>query len=279
MSQDPYTFLFKAVRPEVVAKLRDVLEDADIPYRSGLLADKRPSVIFSVPSERLEEARAVVQEALAGPARTGLPRFPVEPVLAVTSLILLHFVLVFGMLASADSGRALIRWGALLKGGTVDEPWRLITSLFLHSDPLHAFWNGASMLVFAVPLLGDLRYARTAVIYLASGIGGGISALQFARAGTLIIGSSGAVAGLFGAWVVMTLGRSHLEPLTGRARIRTLGIALLMLPSLLSPITSTGQSVSVSSHLGGLATGTVIGALISVGLLRRMATRVVSSAG
>jgi membrane associated rhomboid family serine protease len=152
----------------------------------------------------------------------------------------------------------------------VDEPWRLVTSLFLHVDPAHVFWNGASMMVFAVPLLTDLRLGRTALIYFASGIGGGITALQFARAGTLIAGSSGAVAGLFGAWVVLTLSRTRLEPLSRRARIRTIGIAMLFLPSLLSPITSTGHSVSVSSHLGGLATGMAIGALISTGLLRRI---------
>ena len=84
---------------------------------------------------------------------------------------------------------------------------------------------------------------------------------------------------LFGAWLVLTLSRTHLEPLIGRARMRTMGIAMLMLPSLISPITSTGQSVSVSSHLGGLATGGVIGALISLGLLRRMIGRVGDSSG
>ena len=96
---------------------------------------------------------------------------------------------------------------------------------------------------------------------------------------SLRFGSSGAVAGLFGAWLVLTLSRTHLEPLIGRARMRTMGIAMLMLPSLISPITSTGQSVSVSSHLGGLATGGVIGALISLGLLRRMIGRVGDSSG
>jgi len=279
MSEDPYTFLIKAVLPEVVEAVTDALEDADIPYRSGLLAVKRPSVIFTVPTERLEEAQTVVAEALSGPARAEPARFPVQPVVAVGSLIGLHFSLLFGMLASADAGRRLIRWGGLLAGGTSDEPWRLITYLFLHSDPLHVFWNGASMMVFGVPLLGDLRYARTCLIYLGSGIGGGITALQFARAGTLIVGSSGAVAGLFGAWVVLTLGRSHLEPLTRRARIRAMGIAMLVLPTLLSPVTSTGESVSVSAHMGGLATGAVVGALISFGLLRHRARREVDSAG
>jgi membrane associated rhomboid family serine protease len=115
----------------------------------------------------------------------------------------------------------------------------------------------------------ELRYARTGFIYFASAIGGGIAAVAFARAGTMIVGSSGAVAGLFGAWIVLTLGRVQLAPLTRRAVIRSVGIAMLYVPSLLSPVTALGQAVSVGSHMGGLATGMAIGALISFGLLRR----------
>jgi membrane associated rhomboid family serine protease len=270
---DHYTFLLKADHPHRVAAVREALDDAGVPYRTGLLAGRRPSVFFSVPRDRFEEARAAVVASVDGVTASDLPtpepRFPWGPVRTVGTVILLHFLIVFRMIGSIDSGRGLVQWGGLLKGGTLDEPWRLVTSLFLHVDPLHAFWNGASMMVFAVPLLIDLRTGRTCLIYFASGIGGGVTALAFATAGTLIVGSSGAVAGLFGAWVVRTLSRAHLEPLTWRARIRTLGIAMLFMPSLLGTISSTGHSVSVSSHLGGLATGMAIGALISTGLLRR----------
>lgn len=197
---------------------------------------------------------------------TSLQRFPARLVLSVAALILLHLVIVLWIRQSGDSGWKLLRRGGLLAGGTVLEPWRLLTSLLLHSDPLHVFWNGVSMMVFAVPLLTDLGYARTALIYLAAGIGGGIAAASFADAGTLIIGSSGAVAGLFGAWVVLTLWRARSTALPARSRIRTLGLAMLVLPSLLNPMTSTGRPISVSSHVGGLATGMLIGALIARGL-------------
>ena len=48
---------------------------------------------------------------------------------------------------------------------------------------------------------------------------------------------------------------------------------MLVLPSLLSPMTATGQSVSVSSHVGGLATGMLIGVLLSSGMLLRKLRR------
>jgi membrane associated rhomboid family serine protease len=44
-----------------------------------------------------------------------------------------------------------------------------------------------------------------------------------------------------------------------------------VLPSLLTPISSTGNPVSISAHMGGLATGMAIGALLSTGLKFRRA--------
>lgn len=267
---DPYTFLLKTDRPEQVTAVRRALEDAGLPYRTGLQAEPASVVVFSVLDRQLDAARLATSEVFDFEAARRDQKFPWRAVRAVSALIALHFAIVFWMILEGSSGRRIIMWGALLKGGTLDEPWRLLSSLVLHADPLHVFWNGASMMAFAIPLILDLRYARTGLVYLASGIGGSVMALKFATPGTLIIGSSGAVAGLFGAWVVLQSRRDRLAPLTGRARIRTLGIAMLVLPSLITPISVTGNPVSVSSHMGGLATGMAIGAAISTRLLRRV---------
>ena len=194
------------------------------------------------------------------------PAFPWGEVQTLGFLVLIHLGLAFWAAGPLPPGRALTEQGGLLSGGTLGEPWRLLTSLFLHSGPSHVLWNGLSMLVFAVPLLGRVGYLRTGLIYFAAGIGGGLVALQFSAPGTLIIGSSGAVAGLFGAWVVLTLRQARREPLGRRARIRTLGIALLVLPSLIKPSTAAGHPISISSHMGGLLTGMLIGALLSLGM-------------
>jgi membrane associated rhomboid family serine protease len=133
----------------------------------------------------------------------------------------------------------------------------------------HAFWNGVSTLVFAVPLITYLGPFRAGLIYFGAGVGGGIAALASAPSGTLIVGSSGAVAGLFGAWVVLRLRSARYAEITWRARVRAAGIGFLVLPALLNPMTPAGQPISVSSHLGGLITGMLVGALISRGLLPR----------
>jgi len=190
--------------------------------------------------------------------------FPQGPVEVAMALILIHFALVLA------TGSELFADFALQAGLTRKEPWRLISSLFLHADLRHAFWNGVALLVFSVPLINLLGYGRTAIVYLASGVGGGVGAVLTAADGTTIIGSSGAVAGLFGAWVVVRLRTASRSSLPFRARVRAAGIGLLVLPSLVNPITPQGQPVSVGSHIAGLATGMLIGAALSRSLLPRI---------
>ena len=189
--------------------------------------------------------------------------FPRREVATVAALILVHLAIVAWMDLVPGRAFAVVQWGALRKGMTAVEPWRLVTSMFLHADYPHVLWNGLSTMIFAVPLLGILGYRRGALVYLAAGVGGGMTAVAFAGFSARTIGSSGAVAGLFGAWLVLTLQRARLAALPGRTRIRSAGIALLVLPSLIQPLTGSGMPISVGSHLGGAATGMIVGALLS----------------
>ena len=200
-------------------------------------------------------------------ATTERASFPLRHVLIVAAVIALHLAIVLAI----DGGliaHSVLSQGALRKGATLVEPWRLLTSLVLHSGVRHVLANGVSMLVFAVPLLGWVGLPRAALVYFVAGIGGGITAVGLSEFGVSILGSSGAVSGLFGAWVVLALERARLADLPGRVRLRTAGIALLVLPSLVNPITAEGRPVSVSSHLGGALTGMLVGMALSREWLR-----------
>jgi membrane associated rhomboid family serine protease len=282
--------LLETARPEVVKAVQHRLGKSAIPYRSGLLAAQPPRVLISVPRDRLDEARAALgalarvlvepdedededEEDDDGSEPEPPARFPRRDVLAVALVVAFHLALVVGAEALLDSPRRALSLGGLIAGRTHAEPWRLLTAMFLHVDVSHALWNGASMLVFAVPLLHHLGGLRTGAIYLAAGLGGGLAAVSFAGPGTVIVGSSGAVAGLFGAWIVIALRQARRRERSWRTRIRTLGVAALVLPSLLSPVSSSGHRISVSAHLGGMLTGMLIGALIGSRLLAQLRER------
>ena len=283
---EPYAFLLETDLPEKVTAIRHALTSGSIPYDTGMQSAYPARVIFLVPNRLLDAARTCIAPYIdeddldehedddVSPAlRTEyeVTAFPWGPIQAVFGLFLLHLGLALWPAGPWAPQADLLRMGALVPRDVLEEPWRLLTAMFLHVDPRHAFWNGVSLLVFAVPLVTYRGYAPTALVYLVSGVGGGVAAVLFSRPEATIVGSSGAVAGLFGAWIVVTLARAGAQTLKGRARVRTLGVALLFLPSLLSPITSQGHPISVSSHLGGLLTGMIIGALISHRLLKREA--------
>lgn len=294
-----YAFLYGTQRAEIVPVLERALERAGIPYHSGLLADPEPHIVFTVPEDRLAEARVVLEvhvrgfpePAPAGPVRSPFlteedeealaeaaweraraeaererqrATFPKGPLQAVAALVLVHFAIVFGLVGRDAGAEHMASLGGLVRGEAAFEPWRLVTSLFLHSGPKHAGSNAISLFAFAVPAILAWGYGRVAVLYLLAGIGGGIAALLAHPAGTVVVGSSGAVAGLFGAWLVATLRGARRAPMTWRAVVRAVGIGLLVLPSLVTPFTSDGRPISVAAHLGGLATGAAIGYVLEL---------------
>lgn len=275
--------LLEVSRAADVEVVRRRLTAAGIPHRSGLMSGASPRVLYFVPGDRLDEARRVLAgttttepadsdwddepeegTASAEPAAS----FPWREVRLASLPIFLHLLLLLWVVGPLPPGRRLLELGGLIAGGTAAQPWRLLTSLVLHVDPPHVLWNGLALLVFAVPLLERLGLLRAALIYLVSGVGGGVAALRFAAPGTVIVGSSGAVAGLFGAWLVLQLVEPRERGLGWRGRLRTIGVALLFLPSLINPADTSGRPISVSSHLGGMAAGMLVGALLSGGMVR-----------
>jgi membrane associated rhomboid family serine protease len=277
-----YTHLYATRRVELVPLIEAALERAGIPYQTGLQVGDDPQIVFTVAAGRLDQARALVERAVAldvdddGDERAWdalraeeereplAATFPRGPLLATLALVVVHLWIVLGLVGNSPSREHLEAIGALVSGQLSTEPWRLLTSLFLHSGPSHVLWNGLALVVFGVPAIVRWGWLRGALLYLASGVGGGIVALAAHPAGTLIVGSSGAVAGLFGAWLVATGLRARRAIFSRRVWIRTIGLGLLVLPSLVTPVTAEGEPISIAAHLGGLATG----ALVALALAR-----------
>lgn len=260
--------------PSVARAIEQALRDAGIRFETGLRTKPDPGLVFTVRECDAATARAVIEQAFgSGPltaddapqdeGERGGGIFPRGPIAAAAALALLHLALVVLLVGRDPAPGRFAALGALVVGAPPRELWRLVTSLFLHSDPGHVFWNGLSMTVFAVPLIDRVGWTRTALLYLAGGVLGGVAALLASDPGTVILGSSGAVAGLFGGWLVSTIRRARRAPLARRAVVRAVGIGLLVLPSLLTPTTAGGKRISVAAHLGGLGTGLLWGAAAS----------------
>jgi membrane associated rhomboid family serine protease len=197
--------------------------------------------------------------------------FPWGPVRVVAAVFLVHLAIVLGLVGRDPDFMRFSRLGAVVAGKVTEQPWRLLTSMFVHADPAHVVWNGVSMLVFAVPVILDVGYLGAAIVYVAGGVVGGIAGAAAVPEGVVLFGSSGAVSALFGAWIAITLLRARRTGFPRRARMRTIGVSLLILPTLVNPETSSGQSISVAAHLGGLGAGIAAGLIAWVnGLVREV---------
>ena len=179
------------------------------------------------------------------PLRGKKKRFPY-----VTAAFVFGNVLVF--LLCAFTGDLLYNRGVFHAEKIISgEGYRMLTSMFLHSDVHHLFGN--MLLLFAA---GDLveRYTghiRLAVCYLVSGLAGNLADLCYElRIGESVesLGASGAVFGIIGAMLVLTiLHRGRLEGVTvGR-------MAVVLLYLFYSGL--VGWNVNNYAHIGGFIAG------------------------
>ncbi|MCB9689022.1 MAG: rhomboid family intramembrane serine protease [Alphaproteobacteria bacterium] len=141
------------------------------------------------------------------------------------------------------------------------QPWRLLSSLWLHGSADHLFGNLVSLLVFGWPLERAIGWRRWLLLYAASGLGGALLA-AVATAPVAMVGASGAIFGLFGAIAALAVrprGALHGgEVAVLREAVWPLGVAMVLHSFL--------PGVAWAAHVGG---GLVGATLAGSGLLTR----------
>lgn len=171
----------------------------------------------------------------------------------VTSAILAFNLTAF-LLDLVLKGRPLFERGAFFQHPLFDpygltEPWRYITSVFLHAGWEHLLFNGFAILVFAPPLERLLRHGKYALFYLAAGILGNVfSAAMHIGQIHIAVGASGAVYGVFGAYLYIALYRKHWLDESSRKTVYII-LALGLLYSILWP------RIDIWAHVGGCIAG------------------------
>jgi membrane associated rhomboid family serine protease len=141
-------------------------------------------------------------------------------------------------------------YGPLVRQG---EWWRVITAAFLHAGWTHILLNMYAIYVLAPRLERETGSVGFALLYLASAVGGGYASTMFGPE-ALSLGASGAVFGLFGAWLFVAL---RLRNTAGGRALLNQFLFLLILNAAL-PLLVRG--IDWRAHLGGLVTGLLVAA-------------------
>lgn len=161
------------------------------------------------------------------------------------------------------SGHTLIVWSY---GFRPSQPslTTSVTSMFLHAGSLHLFFNALYLWIYGPNVERRLGLAGFLLLYFTAGI---LGAMLFAlvRLGTEVpvIGASGAISGILGAYLVffpVNRIRLAIPPISLPAWIVLL---LYLLMDMWPILTQSDSSVAHAAHLGGFFGG----ALLAAGLL------------
>jgi rhomboid protease GluP len=184
---------------------------------------------------------------------------------AVLILILLNVVAFLFEISVGDLNdpETLHRVGALDPYAVVaqGEYWRLFTALFLHGGFTHLLFNVFALYVLGPPLERAIGTVRFAVCYLISGLASsagvvGLMELGFVQVAELV-GASGCIMGIVGAWAGFLLRRRHVPQAKQR-----LGNVVMIIVIQIAFDLSTPQ-VSMAAHLCGLVAGFFLGLILA----------------
>ena len=204
------------------------------------------SVGFQCPDD-VQAGRRSVREARttyggrvsADTARVTLVLIGLNVAVHLVQLARPGLVVDFGNLALARNGGELI--------GVAEGQWyRLLTAAFLHAGLFHLLMNMFALFTVGPPLEAALGRSRFLTLYVLSALGGSTLSMLVSSPGTLGVGASGAIFGLFGAfYVVVRRGGGQTGPL-----LLLLGINLV--------ITFSVPIIDWRAHVGGLVTGALV---------------------
>lgn len=129
--------------------------------------------------------------------------------------------------------------------------WRLITHQFVHDSFLHLFFNMYALAYIGLMVEHKLGVKKYVTIYLLSGICGGVVSMFFHLEGYMV-GASGAIMGLFGAFMALLISNAFEKNATRALLISTVSVTLLML------LNGLRGRADNAAHIGGLVAGFLI---------------------
>ena len=140
------------------------------------------------------------------------------------------------------------------------EPWTFITSIFLHADFLHLFFNLFALFFFGIYLERIIGNGSFATLFIVSGIVGNVGYLLTSSNPYIpAIGASGAIYGIIGTLAVIA--PSLLVYIYGFIPVpMALAAVIWALIDIAGLFMPTG--VAHGAHLGGMVVGLIYGAYL-----------------
>ena len=141
--------------------------------------------------------------------------------------------------------------------------WRLFTALFLHGGFAHLLFNLFALFVLGPPLERSIGGVRFTVCYLISGLASSAGVVVLTVMGIVhvaqLVGASGCIMGIVGAWAGFLLRHRHAP----HAKQRLANVVMIV--AIQTAFDLSTPQVSMAAHLCGLIAGFFLGLILSPG--------------
>jgi membrane associated rhomboid family serine protease len=135
--------------------------------------------------------------------------------------------------------------------------WRIFTAALLHGSFIHIGFNMYALYLFGPRMEQQVGSAPFAGMYVAAAGAGGLASYLLGPLDQVSIGASGAIFGLFGAWIFVAWKMRHTPG--GKSMFTQLFVLLAI-----NVVISLAPGIDGLAHLGGFVAGIAIAALWSV---------------
>ncbi len=206
--------------------------------------DRRPANRMDIPQGPAASLRPLVTYALIA-----------------ANLIMFAIELAAGASAMTPTPQKMLELGGNFAPLTLhSQPWRLVSSMFLHYGLLHVALNMVCLWQGRVveQLFGRAGFIA---IYVVAGLLGGVASMA-RNADVVSAGASGAVFGVYGAFgAYLVLRKSSMAGEIWEKTIRQIGtfVGINLVYGFVTP------GIDMSAHIGGIVAGFAIGAALLAG--------------
>jgi membrane associated rhomboid family serine protease len=134
--------------------------------------------------------------------------------------------------------------------------WRLFTAMFLHAGLLHIAFNAYALYLFGTMVEDTFGRARYLMIFFVTGFLASATSYTLGPVEGIGVGASGAIFGVFGAFIAYNYRRRHLAAAAANLRW---AMTLILLNAFLA----VGfRTIDWHAHVGGLVAGVAAGFIV-----------------
>jgi membrane associated rhomboid family serine protease len=205
--------------------------------------------------ECVEEARREFRKGPGRPFRGGIS--VTKALLVAIAIPFVIEIVVGGPRALFDpSAQLLFDLGAMAPPAVAEgQFWRLFTAMFLHAGLLHVALNAYFFWLFGRVVESVFGRTWMLLIFLVSGFLASVASYAFGPVLALAVGASGAISGVFGAFIAYNYRRRHLAANAANLRM---ALTVIVLNAFIAVVYT---SIDGRAHVGGLVAGFALGYL------------------